>query len=103
MLLIDGNQFHNFLSTVDFYLTDRNPPINQVKPVSEYLDCFLEFEVLELFGPKTLTSWNFIFMAQTTAANVIVFKVKSLNMSPFSFCSCIIYSFCLFMLVELLL
>ena len=37
-----------------FYLTGRNPSLDQIEPISGYLDCLLEFE--ELGFP--LTVWG---------------------------------------------
>ena len=45
--LADGKWFHKFLRNVDFYLTTRNPPKVQVKLISGYLECLLEFGKLE--------------------------------------------------------
>ena len=53
-LLADGNWFHKFLSNAGFYLTARNPPVVQFEPISEYMDCLLEFGELEF--PLDLTS-----------------------------------------------
>ena len=42
--LADGKWFHKFPRNVDFYLTTRNPLEVQVKLISRYLECLLEFE-----------------------------------------------------------
>lgn len=41
--LADVKWFHKFLSNADIYLTTRNPPKVQVKLISRYLECLLEF------------------------------------------------------------
>lgn len=42
-----GKRVHKSLRDSGFYLTLRNPPSVQLEPISEYLDCLLEFGKLE--------------------------------------------------------
>lgn len=51
----EGNRLPKFLMNAGFYPITRNPPIVQVKPISEYLGDLLEFWELE--SPLDLEVW----------------------------------------------
>ena len=52
----EGNWFHKFLRSADFYITARNPPTIQTEPISGYVNCLLEFE--ELGFPLNVKIWG---------------------------------------------
>lgn len=55
--MVEGNRLPKFLMNAGFYPITRNPPIVQVKPISEYLGGLLEFWELE--SPLDLMASNF--------------------------------------------
>lgn len=69
-VLADGKWFHKFLRYADFYLATRNPPKVQVKLISGYLECLLEFGKLEC--PLDLTEEG----KNQMASNIFISKLS---------------------------